>query len=764
MPSKLMLISSISDSVSQTNLIEIFPWDDNFNTGLAKVDEQHRRLVQLLNVLASHVAFRSDIPQWNEIFDELSDYAVYHLQTEETIWHEFFVDDISEVKHRNSHASFIEEVERLKAGQASKPKSQVVEDALDFLVRWLASHILESDRYMAYTVLAMKEGMTLNEAKLHAQEQMGGATQTLVDIILSVYSTLSANTLRLMRELAEHRQAKIALIRESERNRALLLLASDGIHILDQDGNIVEASDSFCAMLGYPRDDIIGMNVADWDAGFSKAELFQLFKKICASPDRFEFETRHRCKDGNLIEVEVSAILVQIDKTPLVYASSRDITKRKQTELALHESQNRFYDIALASADWIWEVDAQSRYTYASDSVFSLLGYHPEELRDKTPFDFMPPDEARVAETFGKIVATKSSFQNLENIVLGKNGSEHVILTNGTPILDTEGNLLGYRGVDRDITEQRQAEKALNESRNLLKAIIDTVPVRIFWKDRDLRFLGCNPVFAREAGITDPQDLIGKSDYEMSWAANADLYRADDRKIIDTGIARLAYEEPQTTPDGRIINLRTSKVPLRNPDNEIIGVLGVYDDISELKKAEVELNLTAQRLNEAQHLAHIGNWELDLLANRLTWSDEVFRIFEIDKERFEPSYEAFLESIHPDDREAVNTAYKRSLETRQAYAITHRLLFADRRIKYVYEQCETKFSETGKPLRSIGTIQDITVRKCAEDALRESELHFRTLANGVNALIWTAGTDKLCNYVNDPWLEFTGRTLFEELG
>jgi diguanylate cyclase (GGDEF)-like protein/PAS domain S-box-containing protein/hemerythrin-like metal-binding protein len=721
--------------------------------------------VQLLNLLASHVAFRSDIPQWNEIFDELSDYAVYHLQTEETIWHEFFVDDISEVKHRNTHASFIEEVERLKAGQASKPKSRVVEDALDFLVRWLVSHILKSDRYMAYTVLAMKEGMTLNEAKLHAQEQMGSATQTLVNIILSIYSRLSANTLRLMRELAEHQQAKIALMRESERNRALLHLASDGIHILDQDGNIVEASDSFCAMLGYLRDDIVGMNVADWDAGFSKVELFQLLTKICASPDCFEFETRHRCKDGNLIEVEVSAILVQIDKTPLVYASSRDITKRKQTELALHESQKRFYDIALASADWIWEVDAQSRYTYVSDSVFSLLGYHPEELRDKTPFDFMPPDEAnRVAETFGKIVATKSPFQNLENIVLGKNGSEHVILTNGTPILDTEGNLLGYRGVDRDITEQRQAENALNESRNLLKTIIDTVPVRIFWKDRNLHYLGCNLVFARDAGIIDSQDLIGKDDYQLPWAANADLYRTDDRQTIDTGIAKLAYEEPQTTPEGKTIYLRTSKVPLRNPNNEIIGVLGVYDDISELKKAEVELNLTAQRLNEAQNLAHIGNWELDLVTNRLTWSDQVYSIFEIDKERFQPSYEAFLNVIHPGDRESVNTAYMQSLETRKAYTITHRLLFADGRIKYVNEQCETKFSETGKPLRSIGTVQDITERKRAEDALRESELHFRTLANGVNALIWTAGINRLCDYFNDRWLDFRGRTLSEELG
>jgi diguanylate cyclase (GGDEF)-like protein/hemerythrin-like metal-binding protein/PAS domain S-box-containing protein len=760
-----MLTSSISDSALQANSIDIFPWDSNFNTGLAKVDEQHRRLVKLLNTLACYVAFRTDIPQLNTIFNELSEYAVYHFQTEEAIWREFLPDDVFEVEHRKAHASFIAEIERLKTGQSSKPKSQVIEDALEFLARWLAFHILESDRYMAYTVSAIKEGMPLNEAKLRAREQMGDSTRILINIILSIYSTLSANSLRLMREVAEHRQARLELVRESERSQALLRLASDGIHILNSEGIVVEASNSFCAMLDYPREDIIGMNVAEWDVGFSKDELAQKFQEIFASTGRFEFETRHRRQDGKVIDVEVSGISVLIADTPLLFASSRDITRRKQTESALRESQKRFYDIALVSADWLWEVDAESRYNYASKSVFSLLGYHPEELLGKTPFDFMPPQEAdRVATSFGKIVAAKLSFQNLENIVLGKDGSEHVILTNGTPILDTAGNLLGYRGIDRDITEQRQAEKALNESRNLLKTIIDTVPVRIFWKDRDLRYLGCNPVFAKDAGKSDPEDLVGKDDYQMGWAVNADLYRADDRRIIDTGQARLAYEEPLTTPDGRIITLRTSKVPLRDQDNEIIGVLGVYDDISEIKKVETELNSTAQRLNEAQRMTHIGNWELDHVTNHLTWSNEVFRIFEIDKEHFEPSYEAFLNAIHPDDREAVNTAYTDSLKTRQAYTLTHRLLFADGRIKHVHEQCETHFSGTGKPLRSIGTVQDVTERKRVEDALRESELHFRTLANGVNALIWTSGTDKLCNYFNDRWLDFTGRTLSEAAG
>jgi len=396
-------------------------------------------------------------------------------------------------------------------------------------------------------------------------------------------------------------------------------------------------------MLGYSRQEIIGMNVAEWDSGFSKDKLFETLRQLLASTGCFEFETRHRCEDGRIIDVEVTANSVLIADTPLVFASSRDITQRKQAEIALRESQKRFHDIALVSADWIWEIDAHSRYTYASESVLSLLGYHPDLLIGKTPFDLMPPEHAKqVAESFSKIVAEKSSFQNLENIVLTKRGEERFTLTNGTPILDSAGNLLGYREVDRDITEQRQAEKALDESRNLLKTIIDTVPIRIFWKDHNSRYLGCNPVFAKDAGKKDPKELIGKNDFEMPWAINADIYRSDDGKVIETGIPKLTYEEPQTRLDGQIITLRTSKVPLRDQNNQIIGVLGVYDDISELKKAEAELNLTAKRLNEAQRMAHIGNWELDLVTNRLTWSDEVFRIFEIDEERFQPSLEAFL--------------------------------------------------------------------------------------------------------------------------
>jgi len=145
-----------------------------------------------------------------------------------------------------------------------------------------------------------------------------------------------------------------------------------------------------------------------------------------------------------------------------------------------------------------------------------------------------------------------------------------------------------------------------------------------------------------------------------------------------------------------------------------------------------EMRESERRLVEAQNLAHLGNWELDLVDNRVAWSDEIYRIFEISKERFGATYEAFLEAVHPDDREMVNRTYTESLNTRKHYNIIHRLLMEDGRVKYVNERCETFYDAAGKPLRSAGTVQDITEQKLREDELSryrdhlEDEVHQRT--------------------------------------
>lgn len=137
-------------------------------------------------------------------------------------------------------------------------------------------------------------------------------------------------------------------------------------------------------------------------------------------------------------------------------------------------------------------------------------------------------------------------------------------------------------------------------------------------------------------------------------------------------------------------------------------------DITERKLAESELIVASERLKEAQHIAHIGNWSLDLVSGKLLWSDEIFEMFEIDHTKFGATYEAFLNAIHPDDREAVNQAYSNSLVTRQPYEITHRLKMSDGRIKWVMEKCNSDFDAAGKPLQSRGMVQDITRLKQVE--------------------------------------------------
>ncbi|MES9956806.1 MAG: bacteriohemerythrin [Sedimenticola sp.] len=186
--------------------IDIFPWDDNFNTGLPKIDEQHRQLVHLLNKLASQFAFHSGHIELKGIFDELLDYTVYHFATEEQIWKEYLPGDVKETQHHNTHQEFIKTLHELIAEQKDKSVHEVAEDTLDFLVRWLASHILESDRYMAYLVIGLKDGLSMDEAKAHAGEQMSGFTRKMIDIILSIYGSLSSNTLRLMRELSRQKE------------------------------------------------------------------------------------------------------------------------------------------------------------------------------------------------------------------------------------------------------------------------------------------------------------------------------------------------------------------------------------------------------------------------------------------------------------------------------------------------------------------------------------------------------------------------------
>ena len=180
---------------------------------------------------------------------------------------------------------------------------------------------------------------------------------------------------------------------------------------------------------------------------------------------------------------------------------------------------------------------------------------------------------------------------------------------------------------------------------------------------------------------------------------------------------------------------------LLDADGKTEFLISVGTDVTERRNIEEQLRLSQARLEEAQRIAMVGSWELDLITGELIWSDEIFRLFEIDKNQFGATYAAFLNAIHPEDRDAVNQAYTDSLETRATYEITHRLLMGDGRVKWVQERCTSDFDAAGKPLRSRGTVQDISEIKHAQIALQQLNRELEQRVEQRTALLRTAKED-----------------------
>jgi PAS domain S-box-containing protein/putative nucleotidyltransferase with HDIG domain len=264
---------------------------------------------------------------------------------------------------------------------------------------------------------------------------------------------------------------------------------------------------------------------------------------------------------------------------------------------------------------------------------------------------------------------------------------------------------------------RQQSEEALKESEKQFRLLAENSTDMISRHTPEGRYLYASPACRVLLGY-EPEELLGHSAFEF--------IHPDDLLKIEQS-RQMVVEEPVVDvvafrarrKDGSYIWLESTSHSIKDKDSgEIFEIHVSSRNITERKQAEDALRESEERLKEAQRMALIGSWELDLVKNELSWSDEVYRIFGIKPEKFGASYEAFLDAVHPDDRESVRHAYTYSLEERVPYEVVYRLVTPNGYVKYVQERCETIYDNEGRPLRSIGTVQDITKNRRAEEHIQ----------------------------------------------
>jgi PAS domain S-box-containing protein len=273
--------------------------------------------------------------------------------------------------------------------------------------------------------------------------------------------------------------------------------------------------------------------------------------------------------------------------------------ERLMAEESLRQSEYRFHDIADASSDWIWEVDADGVYTFVSEGVAALIGYAPQEIIGKTPFDLMSADEAaRVGAEFAAIAGRREAFRDLDNIVLHKDGSPHRMQTNGVPILAADGALLGYRGLDRDITEQHQLHQALRDSEEQFRSLATLAPAGIYVTDAKGDCLYANARWCEMAGMT-MQDALGEGWIKGVHPEDRDQVLAKWKQTVDAG-GTWGLEYRFQTPDQHVTWVYGLATVQRDAAGKVTKYVGLNWDITERRKADEQLQLQALVLDQIQ--------------------------------------------------------------------------------------------------------------------------------------------------------------------
>jgi PAS domain S-box-containing protein len=315
---------------------------------------------------------------------------------------------------------------------------------------------------------------------IESQDEIGELASSFNEMSENLrQSTTSIDNLN--REIDERRKAQERLHKAEERYRIQFEEALDAIYVADAEtGILIDVNLAGTKLVGREKSELVGKSHKVLHPFENNdGEYHEVFKQHLEERSGETLETQVITKTGEIREVAIKANLLEIGGKKVLQGVFRDITERKQAEVALLKSEERFKQVAENAGEWIWEIDTEGLYTYSNPIVEEILGYKPEEIVEKKHFyDFFAPDvKDELKKAAFEAFCSRESIKGLINTNINKDGGTVILETNGTPIVDDKGNLHGYRGADRDITERRRAEEALQLLNVELEATVEKLSI-----------------------------------------------------------------------------------------------------------------------------------------------------------------------------------------------------------------------------------------------------------------------------------------------
>ncbi|MFA6584604.1 MAG: PAS domain S-box protein, partial [Elusimicrobiaceae bacterium] len=431
-------------------------------------------------------------------------------------------------------------------------------------------------------------------------------------------------------DITDRKRAEEMVLESEERFRRIFEDGPIGMVIANVDCTFSRVNSAFCKMLGYVPHELLGLTPMDITHSENlPSNISNIQQLIAGEISVYKTEKRYIRKDGSYVWADTTATAIRDKNDKCLYTLTmieditdrkkyeaeilklnselearvshrtrelklanekleKEVAERKLAEAVLRESEEKFRDMTEITSDWLWEVNTEAAYTYVNSKVRDILGYEPEEILGKTPFDFMSPEEIkRVGPVFESYTKQKKSFSFLVNNNIHKDGHLVVLETSGVPIFDENNVFRGYRGIDRDITEHKAAENVLRESEEKFRNLFESSRDMLMILDEGGRVIECNPASCKMFGYT-AQEMLGITPWDVSPKFQPDGTPSKEGALEKVKQALAGKTEPfewvNIRKDGTPIYVEVIISPMELGGKKVVQIID--RDITERKLAE----------------------------------------------------------------------------------------------------------------------------------------------------------------------------------